>query len=293
MSSFRDTMTTLLRSEGTQALARHAPLALVATVSGGIIGAAIGARALAAAGLGMVLTSLATNMTNMVSSLLYEVIDPDVDDDTRSTAIQRGLEAGDPHVTALVLDALTALGPQLAESLAAVQRPALLPALSAGMQQAGGPLTTLAPQISAALADSQADWGPLQQRVASSITSLDMRVRTKDGARVSGQKQRAENAAGRISMSIEASGTSVIENGEQTVIGAAQPSGAASGSATTGAALPNDPAQLRALLAATIARLNVRELQRAQYGIDAPPHVVTELADLRAEVTRLRAALGV
>lgn len=54
-----------------------------------------------------------------------------------------------------------------------------------------------------------------------------------------------------------------------------------------------DPQQLRTLLAATIARLDVRELQQAQYGIDAPPHIVTELESLRAEAARLRAKLGI
>lgn len=54
-----------------------------------------------------------------------------------------------------------------------------------------------------------------------------------------------------------------------------------------------DTQQLQALLAATVARLGVRELQLAQYGIDAPPHVVTELESLRAEAARLRAKLGI
>lgn len=288
MATLRERLTDFMRSEKAQALAQYAPLGLLAAVSGSIIGAAVGAPAFAASGLGMALTGLATNLA---SATLYDAIRPDVDDDARGKAIQAALAARDPHVTALVADALAALGPQLALALA--QRPSLLPALGDGMRQAGGVLAAVEPELRAALADPQADWGALQQQVARHITSVEVAAETSDEARMINQEQRVENAAGPVKLCARAGGRSVMEGGKQIVTGmAGAPASGAPPRDRPPAAPGDDPRHLRTLLAATIARLEVRELQRAQYGIDAPPHVVTELEDLRAQVAWLRARLG-
>lgn len=288
MASLREKLAELLRSERAQTLAEEAPIALLALVSGSLIGVAIGAPAFAAAGLGMVLTSLATNVA---STFLYEAVRPDTDDEKRRKAIRDGLQAEDPYLAALVADTLAAFGPQLASALADARQPTMLPALTVGMQESGGVLAELAPQLSVALADPQADWAALQQQMTGMITSLDMSVEASGDARITGQKQRAENVAGRTVMIVKASDRAVIENGEQTVIGAG---GALKRTPTAHqpASTPGDPQHVHKLLATSIARLQVRELQKAQGGIDAPPHVTLEIEDLRVEVARLRAQLG-
>lgn len=283
MPTVHERLTALLHSEQARTLAQFAPLGLLAVVSGSIMGVAVGAPAVATAGLGLVLTSLATNL---VSSMLYDAVRPDADDDARGAAIQRGLAADDPQVQALVADLLLALGPQLAQALP----PAYRPALTQGMQQAGGRLAAIAPAISAALADPQADWAALQQRLAPRITGVEQVARARDNARLIDNRQEAVHSTGPISQVLDGSGASLIQGTTQIVTGAGHLQAQTGG---RGDVPGGDLQHQREVLAATIARLKVRELQRAQYGIEAPPHVVTELDDLRAEVARLRAALGV
>lgn len=285
MANTREKLVALLRSERAQALAEEAPIALLALISGSLIGVAIGAPAFAAAGLGMVLTSLATNMA---STFLYEAVRPDSDDHKRRNAIRDGLKAHDPQVIAVVADALTALGPQFAGALADARQPRLLPALTEGMQQSGGVLAEFAPQLSAALANPHADWSALQQQVTQRIASVQMSMETSDEAQMRNQEQRVEQASGPVVMSMKASGKSVQEGNKQIATG-----GSGATTPHQPAPTPDDPQHLHKLLATTIARLQVRELQKAQYGIDVPPHVATELADLQADVMRLRAQLGV
>ena len=38
-------------------------------------------------------------------------------------------------------------------------------------------------------------------------------------------------------------------------------------------------------------RLNVLEEQEAQFGLSVPPHIVTEIADLRLKIEQLRSEL--
>ena len=289
MAEIRAQLATLFRSDKAKLLAQYSPIGLVAVVSGAIIGGAVGVPAFATAGLGLVLTSFATSVA---STLLYDAVRPDADDDARTSALQKGLEDNDPRITALVADTLAALGPQLAGALSDARQPRLLPALTEGMQRSGGVLAEVAPQLGAALADPQTDWAALQQQITGLITSLDMSMEASGKARITGQKQRAENVTGRVVISVKASDEAVIKNGEQTVIGA---TGASKGTPTAHqpAPTPDDPQHLHKLLAANIARLQVRELQRAQYGIDVPPHVKTEIDDLRAEIERLRTQVGV
>ena len=216
---------------------------------------------------------------------------PGNDDDQRRKAIRKGLEDNDPQVTALVADTLATLGPQLAGALADAQQPTLLPALTEGMQKSGGVLAKVAPQLSAALADPHADWAALQQQVAR-IMGVEMSMETTDDARMANQEQHVENAAGPVKLSMTATGKSVQEGNRQTVIGA---TGASTGTPTANQppSTPGDPQHLHKLLATTIARLQVRELQQAQYGIDVPPQVKLEIDYLRAEVERLRTQVGV
>ena len=289
MADLRAKLAELLHSERAQTLAEDAPIALLALVSSSVIGVAIGAPTFAAAGLGMVLTSLATNIA---STFIYEVMRPGSDDEQRRKAIRDGLQAKDPQVTALVADTLAALGPQLAGALSDARQPRLLPALTDGMQRSGGVLAEVAPQLSAALADPHADWAALQGQVAQRISSVEMSMETTDDARMSNQEQRVENAEGPVKLVMKADGKSVQGGNRQTVIGA---TGASKRTPTAHqpAPTPNDPQHLHKLLAANIARLQVRELQRAQYGIDVPPYVKLEIDDLRAEVGLLRTQLGV
>lgn len=54
---------------------------------------------------------------------------------------------------------------------------------------------------------------------------------------------------------------------------------------------PDDRKHLREILRAKERRLEVLELQQAQHGTQTPPHIVTEVADLRKEIAQLVAQL--
>ncbi len=61
--------------------------------------------------------------------------------------------------------------------------------------------------------------------------------------------------------------------------------------AATSPGTGEDPQYLRKLLATKRRRLQALELQEAQFGISAPPHVTIEIEDLRREIAELEAQL--
>ena len=218
MADLREKLAAILRSERAQTLAEDAPIALLALVSSSLIGVVIDAPAFAAAGSGLVLTSLATNIA---STFIYDVMRPGNDDEQRRKAIRKELEAKDPQASGLVADTLAALDPQLAGALADARQPTLLPALTKGIQRSGGVLAKVAPQLGAALANPHADWTPLQQQVVERVTTVEMSMETADDTRIANHEQRVENAVGPAKLVVEATGKSVQEGNRQTVIGLA------------------------------------------------------------------------
>lgn len=265
MASVLEQLSNIFGSEVAQALARFSPLGLVALVSGGALDAA-------SADL-----PLATRATHPILAL---------SGNDRAAAIQRGLEAHDPQVQALVAELLVAFAPQLAATLAT--RPTQLAALRDGMQRGGGQLADLAPRLAAALANPHADWAALQRQQTRRSAAVEMAIEASDGSVVRGNTQRAERSAGPVSLRIVASGRSTVEHNTQV----AAPGGAAAAPRPAPPGAPAPQEHLRKLLAITEARRRIRELQRAQYGIDVPPHIQIELDDLLQEEVRLRGQIG-
>lgn len=276
--TLRNRLTALVAAPQTQTLVRFAPLALVSTIAGASIGAALAAPAFAAAGLGAVLVGLGTNL---VSSMIYDIVKPGSDDETRALVIQQGLEQHDPQVVALVADTLAVAGPELAGALPA-ERTALVAALERGMREGGGALEAIAQQLGTALRNPQADWNAVQRSLSTTIASISMSMETSDEAQMKNNVQNSAATGGPVTMDMKAGGKSVMEGNQQIVgVSPAQP-------AHQGQVAPRDIKHQRELLAATIARLQIRELQAAHYGIDAPPHILAERDELRTRVEQMR-----
>ncbi len=276
MHSFRKTVQQALTSPTAATLAKHAPFALLTLFSGGMLGAVAATPALATAGAGMLAAGVATNI---VSSLLYDIFKPGTSEDERSAAIQRGLEAGDSQVQALVAGVVLDAAPILAED--AYLAPTVVPALLNGMKQAGTVLSELASRLEPALQNPATDWNAFRTEQEQRIRSVALSIEASDTAQVRDNVQRTTGVSGDVTMSIKASGNSVVERNIQEAHGGNAPQSASGDGAGT-----SD--QRTKLLGILLARLAVREEQVAIYGIDAPPHMRTERDDLRAEVERLQ-----
>lgn len=194
------------------------------------------------------------------------------------------LQANDPQVNRLAAEALAAAGPQLAAALPEVGRPALVQALSGGISSAGGALAAIGPAFSAALLRPPADWAALQQQLQSAVAGVELAIDAAGRAQVRDNVQEVEQpGAGPAVLRITATDDTVVERNQQRVRRPDEPGAPAA---------PGDPQHPHTLLAATIARLQIRELQAAQYSIDVPPHITVERDALCAEVERLRALVG-
>lgn len=213
-------MKTQLRSIfSARTLLKAAPLWALAGGAGAIIGAAIGDPHWSQTGLGMVLASLSTNLS---SSLLYELITPDLADERREELIARGLAQRDPAVIRLVAEALTQAGPELARAIPDATRAQLVDLLERGMRESGGALATIAPVYAAALRSPPADWRAFQAQLQQTLRKVSQTMETSEGGVISGSRQTAPQIGGSIEQIIRAHGKgSSITDSDQIVTGGA------------------------------------------------------------------------
>lgn len=277
-----------LESPQTRTLASFAPLGIVAGAAGLIIGAAVATPAFAAAGLGLVLTSVAANIA---SSLVYDVIKPDLDEGRRARLIAKGLKEHDPGVIRLVAEALANAGPNVAraipDSTRAALRAELIDALKLGMLESGGALAEIAPRYVGALSDPRTNWAALQSDLWQTISTVSQTMDASAGGVISESHQEAPHTGGPISQSISAHGpNSRVEKSSQIIVGGASREAHAPAGPSAGH-VPSAPERMRELLARHTQRLHQLEQHAAIKGIDTPPHVATEIAEIRAEIMRI------
>ena len=279
-----------LESPQTRTLASLAPLGIVAGAAGLIIGAAVATPVFAAAGLGLVLTSVAANIA---SSLAYDLVKPDLDAGERERRIAKGLNDRDPAVIRLVAEALANAGPDVARAIPDATRAELIDALGQGMQAPGGALAAIAPGYTSGLSNPKTDWNALQAELRQIIIKVTQTMDASQGGVITGGRQEAPHAGGAVEQTMRATGKgSRIENSSQIV-------GASSGvrpapipAERAAARLPSDPTRLRELLTRHTQRLHELEKHAATTGIDTPPHVATEIADIRAQIEDIEQQLG-
>ncbi len=273
----------------TRTLAGLAPLGVVAGAAGLIIGAAVATPAFAAAGLGLVLTSVAANIA---SSLAYDLVRPNLDDGERERQIAQGLKARDPAVIRLVAEALAGAGPDVARAIPESTRAELIDALKLGMQEPGGALAAIVPGYISGLSDPKPDWAALQTDLWQTISKVSQTMEASEQGVISGSRQEAPHAGGTIEQTMRATKGGRIENSSQ-IVGRANDARASLVPAERAATpLPSAHAHLRELLTRHTQRLHAQEQHAAITGIDTPPHVATEIADIRAEIARIEQQLG-
>ncbi|MDQ2998742.1 MAG: zinc ribbon domain-containing protein [Chloroflexota bacterium] len=218
MADLPATLGEYFRSSHTRTLASLAPLGVVAGAAGLIIGAAVATPVFAAAGLGLVLTSVAANIA---SSLVYDLVKPDLDAGERELRIAEGLKQRDPGVIQLVAEALASAGPDVARAIPDQTRAALIDTLGQGMQAPGGALAAIAPRYTAGLAAPQTNWEALQAELRQTIKKISQTIEASEGGVVSGGHMQAEATGGSVDQVMRTSGTgSRIENSSQFVSGA-------------------------------------------------------------------------
>jgi hypothetical protein len=276
-------------------LLKSTPLWVLAGGAGAVIGAAVGDPHWAQTGIGMVLASLGANVT---SSIVYDLVKPDLDDEGREELIARGLEQRDPGVVRLVVEALMQAGPELAGALPDATRTKLVELLERGMHDSGGALAAIAPRYADALRNPPSDWRAPQAELRETITKVAQTMEAAEGGVISGGQMRAEHVGGPVEQVMRATGRgSRVENSSQMAVGGAG-SGAGPGRAGAGkrdtarAGTPSDCEHIRRLLASHTRRLHELENRAATEGIRTPPEVTTEMEDIRAEIARLQRLLG-
>jgi hypothetical protein len=275
----------------TRTLASLAPLGVVAGAAGLIVGAAVATPAFAAAGLGLVLTSVAANIA---SSLVYDLVKPDLDAGERERKIAQGLQSRDPGVIRLVAEALASAGSDVARAIPDQTRAELIDALGQGMQVPGGVLAAIAPRYTAGLAEPHTSWEALQAELRQTIKKISQTMDASDGGVISGGHMQVPHAGGSVEQVMRATGKgSRIENSSQIVTGGAS-GGSAPGSTGAGSAAGamSDRDHLQRLLASHTRRLHELENRAATEGIATPPEITTEMEDIRAEIAKLQRLLG-
>lgn len=272
-----------LESPQTRTLASLAPLGIVAGAAGLIIGAAVATPAFAAAGLGLVLTSVAANIA---SALAYDLVKPDLDQGERELRIAQGLKARDPGVIRLVAEALADAGPDVARAIPDATRAELIDALKLGMHEPGGALAAIAPRYTSALSDPRTNWAALQSELWQTISTVSQTMEASAGGVISASHQEAPHAGRSVDQVIRATGPgSRVENSSQVV--------GRGSDVRPSPALPSASERLRELLTRHTQRLYQLEQHAAIKGIDTPPHVAIEIAEIRAEIGRIEKQLGV
>lgn len=197
MTTRRERLRAIFDTPLAETLASAAPLLLVATASGSVIGTALALPGFAASPFGTLGLSLAANL---VTSMVYDLIKPDLDDAARTNQIAQALEAHDPASGALVAATLIEAGPEVAQALLADRREALIGGLEAGMQQAGGPLAQIAPRYAAGLRDPQTDWAALQAALRQTVEQTAMLMQVGHEGAISDVEMRADGTKGTVDM---------------------------------------------------------------------------------------------
>ncbi|HEU4321975.1 MAG TPA: zinc ribbon domain-containing protein [Roseiflexaceae bacterium] len=203
-----DTLRAVFASPLARQAARAAPFLLVASASGAAIGAALGDPTFAASPFGTLGVSLAANM---VTSMAYDLLKPDLDDDTRAEQIVQALEARDPASGALIAAALIEAGPEVAQALPETGREVLISGLEAGMRHADGALAAIAPRYTAGLRDGQTDWAALQAALRQTVEQTTMHMEVGHKGQIRNAAMEVTGAPGDVDMRMIAGDEGVID----------------------------------------------------------------------------------
>ena len=187
-------------------------------------------------------------------------------------------------------EALAGGGADVARAIPEPARAELIDALRQGMHEPGGALAAIAAPYASGLANPQTDWSALRAELRETIRKVSQTMEATEGGVISGGHIRAENVGGNVEQVMRATGKgSRIENSSQTVIGGA---GSASKSNVPIGTPLSEREQHQRLLNDHTRRLQELESRAAREGIHVPPEVAVEIADIRAEVARLKELLG-
>ncbi len=162
-------------------------------------------QALAAAGLGMVLTSLAANFT---SSMVYDLIKPDLDaDEPRAARSPRACKQRDPRRPPA---GGRGAGRRRAGCGACASRwhhaQSSSSCIERGMHDSGGALAAIAPRYTEALRSPPDDWQALQAELQQTISRVSQTMETAEGGVISGGQMRAERVGGPVEQVMRATG---------------------------------------------------------------------------------------
>jgi hypothetical protein len=171
-------------------------------------------------------------------SLAYDLLKPDLDDDTRAAQIQQALEARDPASGALVAAALLDTGPDLAQALPPSAREPLIAALKVGMQQAAGPLAQIAPCYAAGLRDEQTDWAALQAALRPVVEQTIMRMQVGHKGQIRDVGMQVDRVGGDVDMRMTTGDEAVIQGVRLVRTGGAALTAATRRCWAAGAAVP-------------------------------------------------------
>jgi hypothetical protein len=216
--------------------AAHAtPLWLVAAASGAVIGADLAGSAT----LVKSLVALGAGLgTNLLASMVYDLVKPDLDDDTRAAQIQQALEARDPASGALIAAALLDAGPDLAQALPPAGRAPLIAALEAGMQETAGPLAQIAPRYAAGLRDEQTDWAALQAALRPVVEQTVMRMEVGHKGQIRDAAMEVDRVGGTVEMEMTAGDEGLLQGARMVRTGDAAFAAATRRCSDCGAAVP-------------------------------------------------------
>jgi hypothetical protein len=163
----------------------------------------------------------------MLTSMAYDFLKPDLDDDTRAEQIQQALEAREPATGALVAAALIDAGPDVAQALPTNNREALIDGLVKGMEQAAGPLAQIAPRYTAGLRDPQTDWAALQTALRQVVEQTAMTMQVGNKGQIRDAAMEVEGVGGNVEMKMTAGDEGVIQGVRMSRSGGHAPATAA------------------------------------------------------------------
>lgn len=209
MTTRLDRLRAIFASPFARQVARTTPFLLVAGASGTVISASLFIPGFAASPFGTLGVSLAANM---VTSMAYDLLKPDLDDDTRAEQIVQALEARDPASGALVAAALIEAGPEVVQALPEAGREVLISGLEAGMQQADGALAAIAPRYAAGLRDPQTDWAALQAALRQVVEQTTMHMQVGHKGQIRNAVMEVTDTPGTVDMRMTAGDEGVIDS---------------------------------------------------------------------------------
>jgi hypothetical protein len=95
----------------------------------------------------------------------------------------------------------------------------LIAGMVTAMQQAGGPLTAMAPRFGAALRDPCADWSAVQAELRHTIERVTQTMEASEESQIEDSHQRTEHVTGSVEQHMRASKGSRISGSSQTTMG--------------------------------------------------------------------------